>query len=309
VDVLLLGQVNLGFNYVYDKTVLDDLEVRCRSCRRAPMFAFAQFVTHCVLVLRLQGNNLDTLRAYISGQGTQLFKGAHFTENHDEPRAAAALGGDQQAFAGTVVATTLPGLRLFYFGQFQVPSLTVLPPSLPPSLPSPYRHHIVRSYVAWVAWFHLRAASRRSQWHCAPLVALRGLQGFKNRLDVHLRRAVSEAGNATVEALYGKLTTLLSVGSGSVFHEGTWTYIPIDKSGTGWRLCAWRWSSGGAPGSKRLVVVNFSDTQGWGNVVVSDAEVRAVNALCDGAAPMRRVVSRWLWVRRRPRETASRSPN
>jgi hypothetical protein len=50
----------------------------------------------------------------------QLSHGAHFTENHDEPRAAAALGGDQQAFAGTVVTATLPGLRLFYFGQFQV---------------------------------------------------------------------------------------------------------------------------------------------------------------------------------------------
>ena len=46
--------------------------------------------------------------------------GAHFTENHDEPRAASVLGGDQQAFAGTVITSTIPGLRLFFFGQFSV---------------------------------------------------------------------------------------------------------------------------------------------------------------------------------------------
>jgi hypothetical protein len=134
------------------------------------------------------------------------------------------------------------------------------------------------------------------------------VQGFKNKLDVHLRRAVSESSNSTVEALYESLTNIISVKtgrqrlctrvtglsvmgvgvcehggapvvvvsvcelvwtSGSVFHTGTWTYIDVDKSGTGWRLVAWRW--GDSDGNKRLVVVNFSDTMGWGNVVVADA--------------------------------------
>jgi hypothetical protein len=68
------------------------------------------------------------------------------------------LGGDQQAFAGTVVTATLPGLRLFFFGQFQ---------------------------------------------------------GFKNKLDVHLRRAVSESSNSTVQTLYNQLTNIISVKSGA----------------------------------------------------------------------------------------------
>jgi hypothetical protein len=32
---------------------------------------------------------------------------------------------------------------------------------------------------------------------------------------------------------------------------------------------AWRWADDA--GNKRLVVINFSDTEGWGNVVVPDA--------------------------------------
>lgn len=52
----------LGFDYVYDKTVLD----------------------------LLKANNLDNLRGYISSSSQQFYSGtAHFVENHDEPRAAA----------------------------------------------------------------------------------------------------------------------------------------------------------------------------------------------------------------------------
>lgn len=81
----------LGFDFVYDKTVLDNLD----------------------------GHNLDAIRGYIKGQSQNFFeRTAHFVENHDEPRSAASLGGQQQAFAGAVVAATIPGLRLFYFGQF-----------------------------------------------------------------------------------------------------------------------------------------------------------------------------------------------
>jgi len=82
---------SLGFDVVYDKTVLDNLDA----------------------------GNLDSLKGYIGSQRQAFFRHtAHFVENHDEPRSVAALGGPEQAFAGAVVAATLPGLRLFYFGQF-----------------------------------------------------------------------------------------------------------------------------------------------------------------------------------------------
>jgi len=81
----------LGFDVVYDKSVLDQLD----------------------------SGNLDGLRGYIGSQSQGFFEHtAHFVENHDEKRSASALGGQQQAFVGSVVASTIPGLRLFYFGQF-----------------------------------------------------------------------------------------------------------------------------------------------------------------------------------------------
>mmetsp|Transcript_39437 Transcript_39437/g.89674 ORF Transcript_39437/g.89674 Transcript_39437/m.89674 type:complete len:535 (-) Transcript_39437:143-1747(-) len=81
----------LGFDIVYDKTVLDNLKV----------------------------GNLDSIKGYIGSQSQDFFRHtAHFVENHDEPRSAALLGGPNQAFIGSVVASTIPGLRLFYFGQF-----------------------------------------------------------------------------------------------------------------------------------------------------------------------------------------------
>lgn len=88
-ELQLLG--NLGFNFVYNKNVLDNL------------------VT----------NNLDNIRGYIGSNSQGFFeRTAHFVENHDEQRSAKALGGQQQAFTGAVIASTIPGLRLFYFGEF-----------------------------------------------------------------------------------------------------------------------------------------------------------------------------------------------
>merc|ERR1712070_223221 len=82
---------SLGFDFVYDKTVLD----------------------------KLKDGNLDNLRDYIGSTSQDFFnRVAHFVENHDEDRAAYSLHGQQQAFAGSVVASTIPGLRLFYHGQF-----------------------------------------------------------------------------------------------------------------------------------------------------------------------------------------------
>jgi len=191
---------NLGFDFVYDKTVLDKLE----------------------------DNHLDDMRAYIGGQPQSFFeRTAHFVENHDEPRAVSALHGQQQAFTGAVAASTIPGLRLYFFGQFD---------------------------------------------------------GFSKKLGVQVRRAVAEQPSFALHAQY---TKLLSVLASPVFHHGTWSYISIPKDGTGWRLMAWRWSYGD---SKRLVVINFSEAQAWGNVQVADAagpsgsdDIKIIELLSDTA--------------------------
>jgi glycosidase len=83
---------DLGFDYVYDKTVLD----------------------------KLIAGNLDDLRQYIRSESEDFFsRTAHFVENHDEKRAAFNLHGQQSAFAGSVVAFTLPGMRFSFEGQFE----------------------------------------------------------------------------------------------------------------------------------------------------------------------------------------------
>lgn len=83
--------VQLGFDYIYDKDVLDKLE----------------------------SNHLDNTRGYLQWRGGDYFRHTvHFVENHDEPRAAKAFGGGQRGFIGAVVAATLPGMRLFNDYQF-----------------------------------------------------------------------------------------------------------------------------------------------------------------------------------------------
>ncbi|HTN51113.1 MAG TPA: alpha-amylase family glycosyl hydrolase, partial [Anaeromyxobacter sp.] len=79
----------LGFDFCYDKRLYDRLvEGSARSVR-------------------------DHLGAGLDYQE----KLVRFVENHDEPRAAAALG--ERARAGAVAVATLPGARLFHEGQFE----------------------------------------------------------------------------------------------------------------------------------------------------------------------------------------------
>eukprot|EP00698_Gefionella_okellyi_P023976 TRINITY_DN8342_c0_g1_i1.p1 TRINITY_DN8342_c0_g1~~TRINITY_DN8342_c0_g1_i1.p1 ORF type:complete len:524 (-),score=84.56 TRINITY_DN8342_c0_g1_i1:420-1991(-) len=91
-------------------------------------------------------------------------------------------------------------------------------------------------------------------------------EGFKNRLQIQLRRALPEPVVPEVEALYQRLTNITS---DVVFHKGTWTYIPLSGEGTSWQLCAWRWAYGN---DKRLCVINFSASEASANVTVADAE-------------------------------------
>jgi len=82
---------NLGVDYSYNKIVLDKIEHFDVGKMREYFFAQPQW---------------------------RLNRMCHFVENHDEPRAALALGGSAQSFAGSVAALTLPGMRLTYFGQY-----------------------------------------------------------------------------------------------------------------------------------------------------------------------------------------------
>lgn len=106
-DTLLMGEVYdqadklallyFGFDYVYD---------------RRPLTILKESISNSY--------NLDHLRGYLGDNTEEFLKHtAHFVENHDEPRAAFTLGGQQQAFVGAVAVSTIPGLRFFYFGQFE----------------------------------------------------------------------------------------------------------------------------------------------------------------------------------------------
>jgi len=91
------------------------------------------------------------------------------------------------------------------------------------------------------------------------------LDGFKHRMPVQLRRPYGEQPDQQLHARYAKFLSILA---DPVFHKGTWTYIDVPKEHSGWRLMAWRWALGG---TKRLVVINFSDQTGGAAVPVWDA--------------------------------------
>jgi hypothetical protein len=66
---------------------------------------------------RLEHENADSIRGHLSAPLDYQNKLVRFIENHDEPRAAAAFPS-AKARAAAVVASTLPGARLFHDGQF-----------------------------------------------------------------------------------------------------------------------------------------------------------------------------------------------
>ncbi len=79
----------LGFDFCYDKRLYDHLVAR----------------------------DVGALRGHVGGDPAYLQRLTRFIENHDEPRAAATFGPEQERAAAVVVAT-LPGAVLWYEGQF-----------------------------------------------------------------------------------------------------------------------------------------------------------------------------------------------
>jgi hypothetical protein len=80
----------MGFDFSYDK-VLTDL---------------------------IRKGKADEIRIHLADSASRQPHAVHFLENHDEERAMSALGKDK-SFAGAVLTSTLPGMRLYYDGQFE----------------------------------------------------------------------------------------------------------------------------------------------------------------------------------------------
>ncbi|HUL57786.1 MAG TPA: hypothetical protein VLU43_00845 [Anaeromyxobacteraceae bacterium] len=79
----------LGFDFCYDKRLYD----------------------------RIEHGQGEAVRQHLCAGLDYQERLVRFVENHDEPRAAAALG--PRARAGAVAVATLPGARLFHEGQFE----------------------------------------------------------------------------------------------------------------------------------------------------------------------------------------------
>ena len=67
---------------------------------------------------RLEHDNAESVRLHLCADQCYQEKLLRFIENHDEPRAASTFSPEKQRAAALTVAT-LPGIRLFYEGQFE----------------------------------------------------------------------------------------------------------------------------------------------------------------------------------------------
>jgi len=89
--------------------------------------------------------------------------------------------------------------------------------------------------------------------------------GYFNRLDVHLRRALSEKSNYGVGTFYSNLTNILS----RPIFQAEWTYYDVFGTDDSWRLVAWEWHLGN---TKALCVINYSDKTATGNIILPRAQ-------------------------------------
>jgi glycosidase len=104
----------------------------------------------------------------------------------------------------------------------------------------------------------------------ATLLTLPGLRffnqdqwrGYKNKIDVHLRRATPENDNAEILAFYDKLFSVLDM---DALKKGTFTQLTCSGSDT---IPAWRYVLGT---QHILIVANFNENQSGGNIVLDDA--------------------------------------
>jgi len=90
-------------------------------------------------------------------------------------------------------------------------------------------------------------------------------KGYFNRLDVHLLRAKQENVNDGVLQFYTKFRKILA---NEIFQKGSWEYLSVFGTDVSWRLMAWKWSYNS---QKILCVINYSDKEGTGKIILRDA--------------------------------------
>lgn len=100
------------------------------------------------------------------------------------------------------------------------------------------------------------------------------LFGYKERLDVHLRRSRSEPKNPLSMTFYTSILTALK--KAPVFSHGDWTFLNVEPSQSSWRLIAFKWTS---QRENILCVINYSDVSADGRVKLSEAKPRDGNDL------------------------------
>eukprot|EP01106_Pelomyxa_sp_JSP_P005480 TRINITY_DN1868_c0_g1_i2.p1 TRINITY_DN1868_c0_g1~~TRINITY_DN1868_c0_g1_i2.p1 ORF type:complete len:375 (+),score=96.90 TRINITY_DN1868_c0_g1_i2:141-1265(+) len=218
-----------GFDYVYEKTLLDKL----KAC------------------------NLDDIRSWITTSQSHSYwlHSAHFTENHDEDRAAAAFsyectqancGGYPDCCSGICPSSGYPSC---YDGNHCGASSTTC--CTCDTCPGRARANAAATVTMTLPGMRFYW---QDQWN-----------GYENKLEVHMRRSKSETPWAFSTAHYSKLNGIVK---DTAFTSGTWNYAVVNGTSDCWRLMAWRWNYNNS--AKRLVVINYSDTQGSGYVVVPD---------------------------------------
>jgi len=87
--------------------------------------------------------------------------------------------------------------------------------------------------------------------------------GFKNKLDVHLRRAASESSSSVAEVFYTNLTSILK---DDVFRNGDFADLQITGD-EAWHFMAWKWTKGS---EKRAVIINNSAEKAFARVIIPD---------------------------------------
>ncbi|KAH3764990.1 alpha amylase [Pelomyxa schiedti] len=223
--------INQGFDFVYEKTILD----RLKQC------------------------DLDEIRNWITYAETQTFwkHSAHFVENHDEDRSANVFsyncdqvmcGGYPDCCGSICPADGYASCCDCNTCNDAANSASCCSATNCPGRSRAHMAAVVSMTLPGMRFFF------QDQW-----------EGYENKLDVHFRRAQPETPWTYTSDFYTKFNAIVK---DSAFTSGTWTYLSVTGTTDCWRLMAWKWNYNGS--SKRLVVVNFSDTSGSGYIVLSD---------------------------------------
>lgn len=153
----------LGFDFTYDKTLYD----------------------------RLMAHDAAGVQAHLFGLSPQrLSAGAHFLENHDEPRVASCLTAAEQRAAALVILG-LPGMRFLHEGQF-TGARRRLPVQLARRMAEPLQAGIVALYEELFKALNGSAVGRGTYELITPAPAWPGNPTARNFVMVRWQRPMPE---------------------------------------------------------------------------------------------------------------------